>query len=85
MVCPPSVYAREVLARRTSPSEFSHLLLGRLSPPISNGHVAGDVPLGARRDLQTEWDAGSRRGVLCDSYRASLAEASIASVALKVS
>ena len=84
-VCRPSVYAREVLARRTSPPEISHLLLGRLSPPISKGHVAGDVPLGARRDLQTEWDAGSRRGVLCDSYRASLAEASIASVALKVS
>jgi hypothetical protein len=40
------VYAREVLARRTSPPEISHLLLGRLSPPISKGHVAGDVPLG---------------------------------------
>ena len=84
-VCRPSVYAREVLARRTSPPEFptygwedSRLPSARVTWPAM-------CRLRVRRDLPTEWGAGSRRGVLCDSYRASLAEASIASVALKVS
>ena len=60
-------------AQRTSPPQFSHLLLGRLSLFISDGHVAGDVPLGCGAILQTEWGAGSRRGVLHDRYRTSLA------------
>src|SRR6476660_6424037 len=83
MVRPPSVYAPEVLAPHTPPPEFSHLLLRTLSRPVSNGHVAPRCAPWARRDSTTEWGAGSRRGVLHDRYRASLAEAGNASVALK--